>query len=335
VGQEEPVTFQHPQLLWLLLLPPLLALLRRRRHATAIPFPGSTAFRAIPASPAARVASAIPSLLFISLLLSVTALAGPQLRHTRSTVVSKGVDIAIALDLSTSMLAVDGDAGKKRNRLTVAKEVLRSFIEQRGGDRIALVAFGARAYPVAPLTLDHSWLASAIDGLDTGSVDEGTAIGDGILAAVNRLRSSPAASRTVIVLTDGRSNAGAAPPALAASAAAALGVKVHCIGIGGKGVATFPVEDPLGGVSWRRVEADLDEATLRQVASTTRGQYFRAGNAEALRSVFAEIDRLEKSKIEEKRSVTRKELFPYLLLPALLLMMSAQALSWNRLRRLP
>jgi Ca-activated chloride channel family protein len=328
------LTFQHPQLLWLLLVPALL--LTARVRPAAIPFPDAASLSGLPASPAARVARFLPVLRAVSLALAFMALARPQLVETLTTVSSKGVDIALALDLSSSMLAVDrGTADRTRTRLARTKEVAKEFVARRGDDRVAVVAFGARAYPVAPLTLDHGFLARVIDRLEVGSIEDGTALGDGILAAVNRLRFSPAASRTAVVVTDGRSNTGAVSPEAAASAAASLGIKVHTIGIGARGGALFPVEDPLGGVAWRTIPSDLDEAALRTIASITGGRYFEAGDTAALRPVFDEIDRLEKRRIEEKRKRAVREIFPFFLAPALVLLLMEQALLAGRIRSIP
>jgi len=330
------MTFQYPHLLWLLIVPVLLGIAGSRRASRAIRFPGAGALHAIPGSARTKLARLLPWLHALAVVVAVVALARPQLVNTITTVTSKGVDIALAMDLSSSMLAVDrGAGGNAGNRLSVAKQVVRDFIANRGGDRLAVVAFAARAYPVAPLSLDHAWLDSAIERLEVGTVEDGTALGDGLLAAINRLRSSPAASRTVILVTDGRSNTGALKPATAASVAAALGIKVYTIGIGGEGGALFPVEDPLGGLVWRKVNADLDEPVLREIAAVTGGRYFRADDMTSLRGVFQEVDRLEKGKIEEKNSRSVRELFPGFLLTALLLVMLEQLLLAGRLGRLP
>ncbi|RII31243.1 MAG: hypothetical protein CXR30_00040 [Geobacter sp.] len=330
------MTFQYPQLLWLLLIPLIYVVAGRGRRSRAIRFPGAGGLRAIPGSARTRLARLIPWLKVSAIMVAVVALARPQLINTNTTVVSKGIDMAIAMDLSSSMLAVDRGAGDGTgNRLSVAKQVVSDFIAKRGGDRLAVVAFAARAYPVAPLSLDHAWLASAIERLEVGTVEDGTALGDGLLAAINRLRSSPAASRTVILVTDGRANAGIVKPPAAAAIAAALGIKVYTIGIGGNEGALFPVEDPLGGLVWRRVSADLDEPVLKEIAAATGGKYFRADNKTSLRTVFQEVDRLEKVKIEETNRRSVRELFPGLLLTAFFLAMMEQMLLAVRLGRLP
>lgn len=328
--------FQYPQLLWLLVIPPLWVFAGSGKHSRAIRFPGAGNLRAIPGSARTRLARLIPWLHVSAMLVAVVALARPQLINTTTTIVSKGVDIALAMDLSSSMLAVDhGAAGSAGNRLSVAKQVVREFIAKRGGDRLAVVAFAARAYPVAPLSLDHAWLVSAIERLEVGTVEDGTALGDGLLAAINRLRTSPAASRAVILVTDGRSNTGIVQPPAAAAIAVTLGIKVYTIGIGGKEGSLFPVEDPLGGLVWRRVSADLHEPVLKEIAAATGGKYFRADDMTSLRAVFQEVDRLEKGKIEEKNSQSVRELFPVLLLSALFLVMLEQLLFAGRLGRLP
>jgi len=328
------VTFAYPHLLWLLLLPAILLAVSGKQPAAALPFPASSDLTGVRRSWRVRVARLLPWLHGLALVIACIALARPQLVNTTTTVTSKGVDIAVAIDLSTSMLAVDhGSADRSRSRLVIAREVLREFITRRTGDRIGIVVFAARAYPLAPLTLDHDWLAAVLARLEPGTVEDGTALGDGLLAAINRLRSSPSASRAVVVVTDGRSNSGATSPAAAAEAARALGIRVHTIGIGARGGTEFPVEDPLGGITWRKVSADLDEATLKEIAAVTGGSFFRADRPDSLRTVFTEIDRLEKRTFTEKRSSSITELFPWLLLSTLLLFLSEQALRAGLTRR--
>ena len=327
------MTFQTP--LALLLLLPLISilLLRKKRTRSAIPFPGVALLSLLPQTLRQRVAYLLPWLQVAAMISMIVALARPQLVKSETTVTSRGVDIVIALDLSTSMLAVErGSVDRTRSRLVIAKEVTRDFITRRPGDRIGFVAFAARPYPVAPLTLDHDWLTTVLDRLEIGSIEDGTALGDALLAAVNRLRSSPAQSRTVLLLTDGRSNVGETTPGTAAAAARAVGVKIHTIGIGGKAPALFPVVDPLGGIIWREINADLDEVALQEIAATTGGSFFRADDAAALRSVFQEIDKLERRPIEEKRHQSVRELFSPLLLTTLFLFMFLQTLRSTWLR---
>jgi len=332
------VRFHDPQLLLLLpLLPALAFALRRRERARpALPFSGAGIVATLPPTARSRLARLLPYLRLAVLALALLALARPQAVERETRVKSRGVDLMLALDLSTSMLAEDGaGAGSGENRLTLAKGVLRDFVRGRQGDRIGLVAFAARPYPAAPLTLDHEWLLEAIERLETGAIEDGTALGEAILAALNRLRDRQAGSRAVVLVTDGRSNAGATSPALAAAAARALGIRVHAIGIGSRGGARIPYASPLGGTAYRRVAADLDEATLREVAASTGGGYFRADDRGALDRVFHEIDRLERSELEQKVFFRYRELGTPLLLAALALLLGELLLRQTLLRRLP
>lgn len=327
------MTFHDPLALVLLFPLLLIFIIQRRKSANAILFPAVADLSALPKTLRQRSAQILPWMSATALTLAVIALARPQAVNTETTVISKGVDIVLAIDLSTSMLAVDrGERTTGASRLTIAKKVAGEFINRRTVDRIGVVAFAARPYPVAPLTLDHDWLATVLDRLEIGNIEDGTALGDGILAAVNRLRSSRAGSRAVALMTDGRSNVGEISPGAAASAARALGIRVHTIGIGAKTPALFPVTNPLGGIIWREVNADLDEAALREIADITGGRSFRANDASGLRSVFQEIDRLEKRPIEEKQRRNVHELFTPLLMAALLLAMFSLTLRATWLR---
>ncbi len=340
--------FHDPQLLLLLLLlPPWVWLIARRaRRAAALHLPDGAQIEALPDTLRSRLARFLPVLRVLLVALAITALARPQVIERETKVRSEGVDLMVVLDISTSMLAEDlrarapvknvprGDA-PPRNRLAMAKSVLAGFIRGRPADRIGLVAFAARPYPAAPLTLDHDWLLGAVTRLQTGAIEDGSAIGDALLAALNRLRDRPAASRAVILVTDGRNNAGAATPDLAAAAARTLGIRVHAIGIGSRGPAVIPIEDPLGGLLYRRVDVDLDEANLRGIAATTGGSYFLAEDRGSLVEVFRAIDRLESRPIEEKALFAYRELYTGLLLGVLALLMGDLALRASWLRTLP
>ena len=330
--------FHDPQFLWMLplLLPWMLLIRRRERRAPALRFASGAQLASLPDTCRSRCAPYLPVLRVLALALAILALARPQTIERETRVHSEGVDLIVALDLSTSMLAEDlGAVGPRRNRLAMAKEVLSGFLQGRQGDRIGLLAFAARPYPAAPLTLDHDWVQAAVARLQTGAIEDGTAIGDALLAALNRLRDSPAKSRAVILVTDGRSNAGKTEPGLAAAAAKALGIRVHTIGIGSRGPAVIPIDDPLGGTSYRRVQADLDETSLNEIASTTGGGYFRADDQGMLVRVFQAIDRLEKRPLEETVFFSYGELFPAFLLGVLALICVDMALRATLLRRLP
>ena len=328
----------HDPVALLLLLPISLifAIFLRKKDSRRIRFSDVSLLQGLPVTTRQRLASSLPVLRAMAVVFAVVALARPQLLVRESTVTSRGIDLVLDFDISTSMLAVDRNVKSGgQSRLQIAKDIARDFISMRPGDRIGMVAFAARPYPVAPLTLDHDWLNRALNRLEVGAVEDGTALGDGLLSAINRLRSSPAASRTVLLVTDGRNNAGAVSPSVAAQASKALGIRIHTIGIGSQGPAFIPVQDPMGGITYREVHADLDVATLADIARITGGSFFRASDAAALRSVFKEIDRLERRPIEEKVTNSMQELFAPFLVAALVLLLVETTLKSTWLRRIP
>jgi Ca-activated chloride channel family protein len=349
------MSFQDPQWLFLLVLalPWWFGLRRMQRLRPSLPVADGALVASLPESPRVCAYRWLTLLRLLALALAIVALARPQVVERETTVRNVGVDLVVALDLSTSMLAEDRPPGRTssrvpgKNRLAMAKDVLGEFLDQRPGDRIGLVVFGARPYPAAPLTLDHTWLKAAVSEFQAGAVEDGTAVGDAILASLNRLRARPGGEReestnssgqrsqAIILVTDGRNNAGATTPQLAASAAKALGVRIHAIGIGSHGRAVLPVANPFGGTLYRQVEADLDEATLSEIATTSGGSYQRADDRDMLAGVFREIDRLEKRPAEQRVYFSRREVFPPLLLFALLLAASELALRATWLRRVP
>lgn len=329
--------FLDPYILLLLsvLLP--LAIIQRRQTvlAPSLAVADGSQVMPLPETARSRMARLLPWLRLAVPALLIVALARPQTVTKETAVLTKAADLMIALDLSTSMLAEDSkQGGSGKNRLMAAKDVLTDFLGKRTGDRIGLIAFAARPYPAAPLTQDHAWLKKAVERLRIGAVEDGTALGDGLLAALDRLRSSPAGSRAVILITDGRNNSGTSPDQ-AAAAAAALGIRVHTVGIGSAGTAFFPAEDPFGGVSYRQIQADLDESTLRMIAATTGGSYMKADDQPALERVFQAIDQLEKRPVEQKLFFSHRELFPYFAVAALVLFLAGHLLGMTLLRRVP
>jgi Ca-activated chloride channel family protein len=248
---------------------------------------------------------------------------------------ASGVDIVIALDLSTSMESEDFTIrGQRVNRLTVAKDTIAKFIERRPSDRIGLVAFAGRAYIAAPLTLDHQFLQANLERLQLHTIEDGTAIGSGLSAAINRLRDIESKSKIVILMTDGQNNAGKVPPVTAAEAAKALGMKVYTIGVGIRGYAPYPVM-VFGQKTYRQVQVDIDEETLTAVAEKTGGKYFRADSTDTLRKIYAEIDQFEKSEAVVKKFVRRTELFHWFAVPGALLLLLEVLLANTIWRRLP
>ena len=253
------------------------------------------------------------------LVLLVFALARPQAGSGTESVLSEGIDIVLAIDVSGSMKAEDF---KPKNRLAVAKEVVADFIMGRTSDRIGMVVFAADSFTQSPLTLDYNVLLELLDSVEIGMIDERrTAIGMAVATASNRLRESDADSKVVILLTDGRSNAGEIDPITAAQAAAALGIKIYTIGAGTPEGGLVPVNDPIRGRRYVRVENDIDEEMLQEIASLTGGRYFRATSEDMLATIYERIGELEKTKIEVKHFTTYEEMAPRLMLMALVLLL--------------
>jgi Ca-activated chloride channel family protein len=268
---------------------------------------------------------AIPLALYsLAIVAAVFALARPQRGRQFQEVETRGIDIMLCLDISGSMQAEDF---APRNRLTVAKTRAREFIEKRAGDRIGLVVFSATSLTQCPLTLDRNILNGLIDRVDFGLLEDGTAIGMGLASAVARLKDSKAKDRVVILLTDGVNNTGDVDPITAAQAAASLGVKVYTIGVGSRGPVPFPVNDPVFGRRYARVEIDLDSETLDRIAQITGGKSFLATDAEGLKQIYDEIDRMEPTTFKVKQYTVYNELAGTPLLFALLLFLSGAVVA--------
>ncbi len=247
----------------------------------------------------------------------IVALARPQSSSSWQDVKTEGIDIVIAFDISSSMLARDFEP----NRLEAAKEVAIEFIKNRNEDRIGLVVYSGESFTQCPLTTDHDKLINLFEQLENGMVTDGTAIGMGLANAVNRLKESTAKSKVVILLTDGESNMGSIPPLTAAEIAATFGVKVYTIGVGTKGQAPMPVQDMFGRIRYQNMDVNIDEKTLTSIAELTNGKYFRATDNASLESIYAEIDQMEKTVIEETQYEKKyEEFFPLALLALGLLM---------------
>jgi len=274
----------------------------------------------------------VPAFLRATILgVLVVALARPQTGITSESVTTQGIDIVLAMDVSSSMLAED----LQPNRLEAAKEVAATFVQGRPNDRIGLVAFAGDAYTQAPLTLDHNVIVGLLDQLSVGMIDDGTAVGMGLATAVKRLEASDAESKVVVLLTDGRNNRGQIGPGTAAQMAQALGVKVYTVGAGSRGTARIPVDDPIMGRRYVNTRVDIDEASLRGMAETTGGRYFRATDRESLQNVYAEIDTLETTEMEVEHYTQYAERFPPLLAAGLLLLLTEVGLAQTFFRKLP
>lgn len=269
------------------------------------------------------------------LVLLVLVAARPQLYNVSREIRSPGVDIMLCLDTSGSMEALDFQLdGEPVTRLTAVKKVVNGFIQKREMDRIGLVVFGEEAFTQSPLTLDKGLLLDLVANMEIGMAGDRTAIGSAIAVGGKRLRDLKAKSKILILLTDGRHNAGNISPEEAAEAVRALGVKLYTIGVGGKGPAPFMVKTVFGPRMVRQ-EVDLDEKTLKAVANLGGGQYFRAADSKALSEIYNIIDRAEKTETKVKEFFHFRELYPYFLAPAFFLLALEVILKTTLLRVIP
>jgi Ca-activated chloride channel family protein len=273
-------------------------------------------------------------LLFIFRVLTlcclIIALARPQTRNDEQLVNGEGIDIVLCLDISGSMLAQDFTP----NRMEAAKNVASEFIDNRPTDRIGLVIFSGEAFTMCPLTTDRNVLKAQLFNVQSGLLEDGTAIGSGLATGVDRLRSSPSKSKVIILLTDGENNGGLIDPNTAKEIAKSVGVRVYTVGMGTEGYAPVPVQTP-GGVVMQREKVNIDEKLLTQIATETGGRYYRAKDNESLKSIYSEIDQLEKSKIEVS-SIRRytEQYFPFALAASIFLFLEL-LLRWTVLRKFP
>lgn len=332
--------FKNPWALLLLLvwIPMAWVYLRREKNArAAVRFPDLDMVRAPRTPLRVHLRHALFVLRIVAVGLLVVALARPRKGQTQEQVSTEGVDIMLVLDCSTSMRALDF---KPKNRLFVARETIKEFISRREHDRMGLVVFAARAFTKCPLTLDYTILAQFVDGLEFGGLEDGTAIGTAVATAANRLLDSKAKSRVMIVCTDGANNRGDISPQTAAGAAAQMGIRIYTIGVGREGQVPYPFEmrNPWTGqtsTQVQMVESDLDESTLVSMAEQTGGQYFRAQNAEELKAIYAQIDKMEKTEITSMSYTTYAERFFPWLLAGVLLLLTELALGQTVFRRIP
>lgn len=305
---------------------------RRRAKAAAIKFSDLRIVKRAGRTRRQQFRFLLPTLRVLAVILLVVAFARPRSGTEYTEVTSEGIDIMMALDVSSSMRAEDF---KPHNRLHVAKEEMKQFIERRVNDRIGLVVFARYSYTQCPLTTDYGVLLSFIDQIDFGLVEDGTAIGMAIANAVNRLRETEAESKIIVLLTDGDNNAGEIDPLTAANLAATFGIKIYTIGAGKPGNAMFPVDDPLFGKRYVYRPTVLDEETLKEIAERTDGKYFRARSGEELEKIYAEIDQLEKTEIETAHHIQYVELFQYFAFGAFGLLMLEMLLAHTFFRKLP
>jgi Ca-activated chloride channel family protein len=331
------IRFLHPEFLWLLSLLPLLALWRGRKGSVAaVEYSSAETARAVARETRSKPGRWLIPIRLLTAALLIFGLARPQFGQGKSEVQASGVDIMLAVDVSGSMEALDFKLdGQPANRLDVVKSVVSKFVEARPNDRIGIVAFAGGPYLVSPLTLDHDWLKQNLERLQIGLIEDGTAIGSGLATSVNRLRDQPSKSKIVVLLTDGQNNAGKVLPATAAEAAKAMGVKVYTIAAGAEGEAPMPVKDQFGRKQIVMAKVDVDEETLKNIAAETGGKFFRATDTDSLKSIYREIDRMEKTTHTVKKFEQYRELFAFAVIPALMSLGVGLGLEQTRMRRLP
>ncbi len=254
-----------------------------------------------------------------ALSLFIIALARPQSSTKKQNVNIEGIDIVLAMDISSSMLAAD----LKPDRLEASKAVASDFVIGRPGDRMGLIVFSGETFTQVPLTTDHGMMLNMLKDMKCGMLEDGTAIGDGLASAVSRLKDSEAISKVVILLTDGDNNAGSIDPSTAAEMAKLFGIRVYTIGAGTRGTAPYPVQTPFGGIKYQQVEVNINEPLLQQIANETGGKYFRAESKEKLQQIYDEIDKMERSKIEvSEYKRLHEEFYPFVIWGLILLGLS-------------
>jgi Ca-activated chloride channel family protein len=332
------IHFLQPECLWLLALLPMVMLLRGRRGpVAAIEFSDVGLAREVARSARTRAGRWLWLFPVLACALMIVGLARPQRAHSSTEVTANGIDIVLGLDVSGSMQALDFLVDNRRvNRIEVVKSVVSRFIEERPSDRIGLIAFAASPYLVSPLTLDHDWLQQNLERVNTAvGADDGTAIGSAIAASVNRLRTTAAKSKVVILLTDGMNNTGKISPIAAAEAAKAMGVKIYTIGVGVRGMAPIPVRDEAGNLHMIMDKVDVDEKTLETVAEATGGTFYRATDTDSLQKIYEQINRLEKTAQTVQKFEHFDELYSWALIPSAAILGFGLLLQHTRFRRLP
>ena len=333
----ESFQFLHPEFLFLLLLLPVLAVWKGRwGRPVAVRMPSTDDAISVGAKPRSKIGGFLAFFGLLSFALLIVAFARPRHGKGSTDIEASGIDIVLTLDVSGSMEALDFQLdGKVMNRLEVVKSVVGKFVGQRPNDKLGMVAFAGRPYLVSPLTMDHEFLGKRLASVQMGQVEDGTAIGSAIATSVSHLRNSTAKSRIIVLATDGVNNAGSVNPLTAAEAAKALGIKVYAIGTGVRGEAPMPVKDAFGNTHMQTVKVEIDEDMMREVATATGGQYYRATDTDSLDKIYESINQLEKTTRKLKKYQQYDELYLWFLVPGLCLLLLELVLSQTRFRRLP
>ncbi|MBR3678006.1 MAG: VWA domain-containing protein [Alistipes sp.] len=327
--------FANPKILWLLTIVPLLIayyIWRSRQGGASIVISTTDALRTAPRTLRYYLRHLPIILRMAALSLLIVAVARPQSVEHEVETTSDGIDIVLSLDISGSMLARDFTP----DRLVAAKEVASTFIANRTGDRIGLVVFAGEAFTQAPLTTDQATLQTLLGRIKSGVIEDGTAIGNGLATAVNRLRESDSKSKVIILLTDGVNNRGQISPLTVADIAKDLGIKVYTIGVGRNGQAPYPLFDERGReVDTVMLDVEIDEESLREIAEKTGGEYFRATDKESLKRIYDEINSMEKSKVEVLEFTLVHEEYLKFVLWALALLITEFFVKYILLKRIP
>lgn len=327
------ITFANPEYFYLMLVLPLLAVWQWKRYKKLYPeLRVSNLNEVSQVSPTLRTRLKIAPFIFriLALALIITALARPQTSLSEEKVTTEGIDIVLAMDISSSMLAED----LKPNRLEAAKKVATKFIADRPNDRVGLVVFAGESFTQCPITTDHAVVINQLRDIKSGLIEDGTAIGMGLATSVTRLKESQVKSKVIILLTDGENNSGFIDPLTAAEAAIQFNSRVYTIGVGTRGQAPYPVRTPFG-IQYQNVDVNIDEELLQKISSMTDGKYFRATSNKSLENIYGEIDQLEKSKIEVSAFRRKTEKFYAFAIGAMLLLAAELLFRYTLFRSIP
>ena len=326
--------FMHPGLLWLLLLiVPFTVwhVMKGRKNDPSLRMSTTEAFDNMPRSWKEWMRHVLFALQMLSLACLVIILARPQSSNSWSQTDIEGTDIVLSLDVSGSMLAKDF----KPNRLEAAKDVASQFVSNRTSDNIGLVVFAGEAFTQVPMTNDIATLVNHIGELQIGMLEDGTAVGDGIATAINRIKDGKAKSKSIILLTDGSNNTGVVGPLTAAKIALKYGIKIYAIGVGTMGEALYPTMNLAGQITYERQKVEIDEGSLQEIARITGGKYFRATSKSVLKDIFAEIDKLEKTRMDVQRHNQMDDNYQPWAIALLLLLTLCAVIRYTVLRTIP
>lgn len=316
------IEFASPHFFFGLIIIPLLVIwyiFNHNKQQAYVRFSDTGFFDKLPKSWKTYLRHIVFVLEIAALSLFIIALARPQSSTKNQNINIEGIDIVLAMDISSSMLACD----LKPDRLEASKIVASDFVAGRPDDRMGLIVFSGETFTQVPLTTDHGMMLNMLKDMKCGLLEDGTAIGDGLASAVSRLKDSEAISKVVILLTDGDNNAGSIDPSTAAEMAKLFGIRVYTIGAGTRGMAPYPVQTPFGGIKYQQVEVNINEPLLQSIANETGGKYFRAESKEKLQQIYDEIDKMERSKIEiNEYKRLYEEFYPFAIWGIILLILS-------------